>query len=296
LTLGAQRLYGRRMRIGTISQLWRYPVKSMGGERMEAARLTWRGIPGDRGWAVYDESRNGITGAKRLPPLRGCRARYVSEPVPGAGSPPAEITLPDGTRILSDWADAARRLGDLFGRPVSLHSLGPAGSETAPRLTSEGESPDTIRALNGLLPGEPMPDMSEFPPERLRLLRQGNFFDALPIHLLTRTTLRTLARLAPESVWDERRFRPNVLVEADDPEGYPELGWIGRRLRVGSAVIEVVTGCPRCVMVTQPVEDVPQDHRVMRTLVRETKHTAGIYAGVAAEGEMRVGDEVELLE
>ena len=283
------------MRIGTVSQLWRYPVKSMAGERMDLAMVTRRGIPGDRGWAVFDETRNGITGAKRLPLLRGCRARYPSEPVAGAASPPAEIALPDGGSVRTDAADAARRLSDHFGRPVSLRSLGPAGSESAQRLTSEGETPDTIRALNGLMPGEPMPDLSEFPPERLRLLRQGNFFDAFPIHLLTRTTLRTLARLAPESTWDERRFRPNLLIEADDGEGYPELGWIGRRLRVGSAVIEVVTGCPRCVMVTQPVEDVPQDHRVMRTLVRETRHTAGIYAGVVEEGEARVGDEVRMV-
>ena len=284
------------MRSGTVSQLWRYPVKSMGGERLEAAALTWRGIPGDRGWAVYDESRQGITNAKRLPLLRACRARYASEPVAGASSPPVEITLPDGARVMSDSPDAARRLGDLLGRAVALRALGPTGSESAPRLTSEGETPDTLRALMGLLPDEPEADMSEFPPERLRLLRQGNFFDALPIHLLTRATLRTLARLAPESVWDERRFRPNLFVESDDADGYPELAWIRRRVRVGTAVIDVVTGCPRCVMVTQPVDDVPQDHRVMRTLVRETRHTAGIYAGIAGEGQVRVGDEVEVLE
>jgi uncharacterized protein YcbX len=283
------------MRIGTITRLWRYPVKSMGGEPLETAALTWRGIPGDRGWAVYDETRNGITNAKRLPLLRACRARYTSEPVPGAGSPPAEIVLPEGAPVLSDSADAARRLGDLVGRPVTLRALGPAGSDAAPRLTTDGESPDTVRELMGVLPGEPMPDLSEFPPERLRLLRQGNFFDALPIHLLTRTTLGTLARLAPESTWDERRFRPNLLVETDAPGDYPELGWIRRRLRVGDAVIEIAAGCPRCVMVTQAVDELPQDHRVMRTLVRETKHTAGIYARVAEEGEVRVGDQVQML-
>lgn len=282
------------MRIGTVSRLWRYPVKSMGGERLEAAMLSWRGIPGDRGWAVYDEARAGITNAKRQVALRACRARYADEPVAGAVPPPAVITFPDGASAASDSPEAALRLSGLLGRDVALRSLGPAGSEAAPRITMEGESEDTVRALMGVLPGEPLPDLSDFPPERLRQLRQGNFFDALPLHVLSRATLETLARLAPESAWDERRFRPNLLVETDDRDGYPELAWIGRRLRAGSAVLEIVAGCPRCVVVTQPVDELPQDHRVMRTLVRETKHTAGIYARVAAEGLVRAGDAIDL--
>jgi uncharacterized protein YcbX len=71
-------------RVGTVSQLWRYPVKSMGGERLARATLTVRGIPGDRGWALFDETRGGVTNAKRLAPLRNCRVRYSSEPVAGA--------------------------------------------------------------------------------------------------------------------------------------------------------------------------------------------------------------------
>lgn len=283
------------MRVGTISQLWRYPVKSMGGERLESASVSFRGIPGDRGWAVFDETRAGVTNAKRQPALRAVRASYPTEPVAGEASPPARITLPDGASFASDSADLGPRLSELLGKPVSMRGLGPAGSEAAARITLEGEPEEVVRALNGILPGEPMPDFSEFPPERLRLLRQGNFFDALPIHLLTRTTLNTLARLAPESVWDVRRFRPNLFVEASETDGYPEQAWHRRRVRVGTTVIEVVTGCPRCVVVTQPVDDVPQDHRIMRTLVRETKHTAGIYARVVEEGQVREGDAVELL-
>lgn len=282
------------MRIGLLARLWRYPVKSMAGESLESAALTRRGIPGDRGWAVYDESRNGITGGKRLPVLRRCRAAAASTPIPGAPPPPAEIILPDGARFRTDAPDAAARLSALCGRTVTLRSLGPEGSESAPRLTMAAETPETIRELMGLAPGEPEADMSAFPAERLRELRQGNFFDAFPIHLLTRTTLRTLERLAPESNWDERRFRANLLVDADDSAGYPELAWIGRRLLLGEAVLEVVTGCPRCVMVTHALDDVPQDPRIMRTLVRETHHIAGIYARVERAGVIRVGDELRL--
>ena len=284
------------MRIGTISQLYRYPVKSMAGERLESAAISFRGIPGDRGWAVYDETRAGVTNAKRQPLLRTIRASYPTEPVAGEASPPARITFPDGASFASDSSELPPRLAELLGRPVSMRGLGPAGSEAAARITLEGEPEEVVRALNGILPDEPMPDFSEFPPERLRQLRQGNFFDALPIHMLTRTTLGTLARLAPESVWDVRRFRPNLFIEATELDGYPEQGWLRRRVRAGTAVIEVVTGCPRCVVVTQPVDDVPQDHKIMRTLVRETKHTAGIYARVVQEGQVRVGDAVELLD
>lgn len=283
------------MRIGTVSGLWRYPVKSMAGERLESTALTERGIPGDRGWAVYDEARNGISGAKRLPALRTCQARYPMEPVSGEASPPVEITLADGTQVRSDTPEAATRLGVLLGRPVSLRALGPAGTESEPRLTMDMETPETVRQLNGLIPGEPMPDYSALPPEKLGLLRQGNYFDAYPLHLLTRTTLRTLARLAPESMWDERRFRPNVLIDAVLADGYPELEWIGRQIRIGTAVIEVVMGCPRCVMVTQAADELPQDHRTMRTLVRETKHLAGVYARVLTAGAMRPGDEVQFV-
>ena len=283
------------MRIGTVLALWRYPVKSMAGERRESATVTRFGIPGDRGWAVYDETRSGVTGAKRMPGLRGCGARYLTEPVAGESPPPAEILLPDGDTIPTDAPDAGERLSRHLGRPVTLRALGPAGTDAAPRVSTSAETPDVVRTIQGLVAGEPAPDMSGFTAERLRLLRHDNFFDAFPIHLLTDATLRTLARVAPDSVWDPRRFRPNVFMAAEDG-GYPEQAWLGRRVRIGGATIEVVCGAPRCVMVTQPVEDLPQDHRVMRTLVRETHHTAGIYASVVEAGDVRAGDAIELLD
>jgi uncharacterized protein YcbX len=282
------------MHIGTITQLWRYPVKSMGGERLRSATLARRGIPGDRGWAVYDETRGGITTAKRLPRLRDCRARYTVEPEATEASPRAEVTFPDGTSMSTDTSELAQRLSALVGPAVSLRALGAAGSEAPPRVTTAGESPEAIRALMGILPDEPEPDYRAFTPERLRALRQGNFFDAFPLHLLTRTTLRTLARLAPESDWNERRFRANLIVEAEDGDGFPELDWVGRKLRIGQVLLDVVMGCPRCVMVTLAENDLPQDLRMMRTLVRRANHLAGIYLSVNEAGEVSEGDAIEL--
>jgi MOSC domain-containing protein len=282
------------MKIGTVTQLWRYPVKSMAGEALTVARIGTRGIAGDRAWAVFDETRGGITGGKRIPALRGCRVRYLVEPDPDAAPPAVEITWSTGT-CTSDAPDASSRLGEHLGRPVSLHALGSVGTGTAPRLTLEGESPEVVRDLMGVLPGEPMADLTGLSGEPLRRLREGNFFDAYPIHVLSRTTLETLRRVAPESDWDERRFRSNIFIEVNSGASYPEHGWIGRRVRIGGVVLHVAVGCPRCVMVTQPVDELAQDHRIMRTLVRETSHTAGIYADVVESGEVRVGDPIALL-
>ena len=81
-----------------VISIHRYPVKSMAGEDLEEATLGERGLPGDRAWAVRDEVRGGIRGAKKLPRLMECAARYEKAPAP-EGSSPAEITLPGGETL-----------------------------------------------------------------------------------------------------------------------------------------------------------------------------------------------------
>ena len=86
--------------IGTVQELWRYPVKSMVGEQLERATIGPLGLPGDRGWALRDESAGEIRGGKKLPALMRCTARYLREP--GEGAAPAEITFPDGSSVTTD--------------------------------------------------------------------------------------------------------------------------------------------------------------------------------------------------
>lgn len=300
-------MHGAPVIIGTVAGLWRYPVKSMAGEACDSVTLGPRGVPGDRGWAVWDEQRQGITSAKRLPSLRACAVRYLAEPTIGEGSPEVEVRLPDGRVFRSGMPGTSAPLSDYLGRPVSLRPLGPLGSDTPPRLTMQGEPEEAVRAMHALAPGEPMPDYTGFTPDRLRVLRQGNFFDAYPLHLLTHTSLQSLAALAPGSRWDPRRFRMNLLIDspsagsssvdgaAPSLDRYPEQAWVGRRLRIGSAVIDVAIGCPRCAAVTQPVDELPQDREIMKTLVRETHHVAGVYATVVVPGVARVGDVCALV-
>jgi len=115
------------MTIARVTELWRYPVKSMAGEKLDRSSLGAAGIPGDRGWAVRDEVRGGIRGAKKLPGLMQCSARYLEEPGDGATRvPAAEITLPSGERVRADAPGAADKVGAAIGSRVTLWPLQPA--------------------------------------------------------------------------------------------------------------------------------------------------------------------------
>jgi uncharacterized protein len=98
-----------------VEELWRYPVKSMGGERLASATVDELGIEGDRRWGVIDRRTGRLLTGRREPALLLARARHL-----GPGQ--VEITLPDGT-LTTDDAD----LSDWLGHPVALV---PSSSET----------------------------------------------------------------------------------------------------------------------------------------------------------------------
>jgi uncharacterized protein YcbX len=282
---------------GRVAEIWRYPVKSMGGERLQAVPVTAQGLPGDRAWAVRDEVRGGIRGAKKIPGLMRCKARYPRPPT--QTSDLAEITLPDGSRLTTHDHDASRRISDAVGQPVTLWPLQPRdqvehyrrGAPTHTDVSTE------LRALFGLLPDEPLPDLSVFPREVLVFeTPPGTYFDAFPLLLMTDASLRALQARAPQSVIDVRRFRPNFMITTPPwEEGFVETAWLGRKLRVGGATLEVTIACPRCVMITHGFEDLPRDPSIMRTLVREAAQKLGVYARVTEPGAVAVGDIVEFL-
>lgn len=282
-------------RLGRVAEIFRYPVKSMAGERLDGVELGAGGLPGDRAWAVRDEVRGGIRGAKKLPGLMACRARYPKPP-PASGSGPAEIALPDGSRVATDAPDAAARVSRAIGHEVSLWPLLPAESLDHYRrgAPTHDDLLEEMRALFCRLPEEPLPDLSVFPPELLEFESPpGTYFDAFPLLLLSTASLATMQARAPASRFDVRRFRPNLLVEAEaGGADFPELAWVGAALRVGSATLRVGVACPRCVMTTHGFDDLPKDPGVMRALVREAGGCLGVYASVEEPGRVAAGDAV----
>jgi uncharacterized protein YcbX len=284
--------------LGAVMEIRRYPVKSMEGEVLDATALGARGLPGDRAWAVRDEVRGGIRGGKKIPALMRLSAVYPSPPA-AEGSSPAVITLPDGSTCRTNDPDVNERLSRALDHPVSLWPLLPPdaldhyrrGQPTHPDFEEE------MRAVFGRAPDEPLPDLTVFPPELFEFESPlGTYFDAFPLLLMSTSSLRTMQTRRPESRFDVRRFRPNLLIDTAAVDGFPETAWTGRRLRVGDALLQVTVSCPRCVMTTHGFADLPRDPGVMRALVKEAGGTLGVYATVEVPGTVHRGDGVALLD
>ena len=287
------------MLIGRVCEIWRYPVKSMLGEKLREAPVDAKGICGDRGWAVRDEVRGGIRGAKKLGALMRCAARYLEEPAPGR-IPAPEITLPDGTGVRANAPGAAAAVSRAIEHEVSLWPQLPADALDHYRrgAPDHAEPIQELRAIFGRTADEPLPDFAKFPRELFEYESPpGTYFDAYPLHLLTTATLERLAKDAPASLIDVRRFRPNFLIETSPGlEGYVEAVWEGRRLSVGGLAIEATIACPRCVMVTHGFADLPKDPAILRAIVREAAQSIGLYARPTSAARVAVGDPVELVD
>lgn len=285
-----------------VAEIYRYPVKSLLGERLMSTRIDQMGVIGDRAWALKDEQRGGLTGAKRFPALMDMSARFVREPTADARSPDVRIRDQHGNEFSSDQADANAHLSRALDNAVSLWPLLPANDTEHYRRQPEPQGSDPRAALREVFArtdDEPLPDVSRFPPLlATHYTPPGTYFDAFPLLVLTRNSLRALQQRAIaagiDAIFDVRRFRPNLLLESAE-EGFVENGWSGRRLRVGSALLSLEMACPRCIMTTHGFAELPRDPRIMRALVRHNAGNLGVYASVLEAGQVTAGDPVELL-
>lgn len=290
-----------------VKEIWRYPVKSMQGERLEETMLAKSGIPFDRGWALRDATET-ITSAKKIAALLNCKARYLEGTNAGT-VPHVEITLPDGSTVRSDDAGVNARLTEALGQEVTLWPLQPAEDSEHYRTKVKPSSPEELEAglreMFAVKPDEPLPDLAAIPPALLAEVSEyasprGTYFDLYPVNVLTEASLRHFGKLTPESTLDVRRFRPNFLLEDDEGlSALAEFDWTGKKIGLGAAELDVDIECMRCVMTTRAQEApglaaLPRDSNIMRTLVRETGHNLSVYANVAKPGLVKVGDEVTL--
>ena len=245
-----------------VVSLWRYPVKSMQGEELDAVRISRRGLLGDRAYAVVDERDGRVASAtdtRRWPSLFDFEAFYDPPPVVGRATPPVRIALPNGRVVASDDPDVDRVLSLALGRGARLKARGD-GDEDAPGLDA-GEG--------------------------------AGFFDAATVHLVTTSTLERLRALYPSGRFDVRRFRPNLVIDTNGRPGFVENGWVGATLTIGGGVrLEVTEPCERCVMTTLAQADLPYDPGILTTAVTANEVNVGVYARVLRGGDVTRGQAV----
>ena len=164
-----------------VLELWRYPVKSLQGERLESAMVTAGGLEGDRRFAIFDvETGFGLT-ARRAPELLFASATWHED-----GS--VDITLPDGSHATDDDA-----LSEWLGRRVELR----AADGQTPRRYENPEVDFEREAERDWAPFEGAP---------------GAFHDSSGARV-------SLVSTATIGSWDRRRFRSNVLLDGAGEDG-----------------------------------------------------------------------------
>jgi uncharacterized protein YcbX len=227
-------------RVGTVTRLWRYPVKSVVGEECERINLNARGVEGDRRYAILNaEGRPGSGKTTRrfrqIDGLLDLRAVYQ-------GDFP-ELIFEDGRRMLANDPQIHSALSATLKVPVTL-----------------------------------------------ALEDEVSYLDAGPVHLITTAGLAWLRAALPDSVIDERRFRPNLVIDASG-HAQVERDWIGRTLAIGDSVtLRVTDRTGRCRMVTLPQGGLPHDPRVLGSIIRDADSDFGVYAEVVAPGAIARGD------
>jgi uncharacterized protein YcbX len=291
-------------RVGTIRALWRYPVKSMLGEELDAVDLSEGGVVGDRAYAVRDRETGKVASAKHpklWPNLLACRAAFVDATRPDDELPPVRIELADGNVVLSDAPDVDAVLSRFFGRDVELAHAAQNGytidqyHPDEENYDPEGHRDEVVEARLG----------AAFFNERglPSAVPEGSFFDLFPLSVLTTSSLDQLGELEPQSRFDARRFRMNVIVETP-ARGFVENEWLGRTLAIGeNAQIGVSLPDPRCVMPSLAQEDLPKDSRILKALAQHNRidvagalyPCAGVYAVAEATGVIRTDDRVSLV-
>ena len=261
----------------------------MNGTKTEEAIVTEGGLLGDRAYAVIDRSNGKVASAKypkKWARLIELSAAYLEPPAADGGIiPPVRITWPDGTQITSDGAPDAR-LSETVGRPVTL-------------TTARPDAP-SLERLDPLADDETIIDIGE-------LMMAGRFSDYAAIHLLTTATLARLAELAPGSIFNARRFRPNLMIATpEDQTGFVENDWVGCTITIGDDVrLRISDPTPRCSIPTLGQEGLPKDPEVLRAIVQHNRlpvpllgseilPCAGVYAFVVQGGTIRRDDRVRV--
>ncbi len=248
--------------VGTVAEVWRYPVKSMQGERVERMEVAPGGAVGDRVLAVVDPAARKVMSAKRYALLLEASARVD----PASGE--VVVTLPDGTEHGASDPAIHGALSSWLDQEVRLEA--PPVDGVYPMEMYSGMSDEDTPVFDW--PGPP-----------------GTWQDLADAHWLTTASLAAAAELHPAGEWDVRRFRPTALFDVPGP-GFAEDGWT--ELEVGAVRSEVLMPTMRCSMPSRAQPGLARDLAIGTTLRDRHDNNLGLYAKIVGAGSIAVGDVV----
>lgn len=266
-----------------VSGLWRYPVKSMAGERLETVTLTAAGIDGDRRWAVRDLETGKVASAKRPRPYGALLHWSARLDEDGA----VEVRSPDGATCRAGDPSLDEALSEALGRPVAMAPVEEGRDEAY-----DSEWPD--------IPGTSLSNVELELPVAM-MTGKSSFVDLAAIHLVLESSMAHLAERSGAEVGVER-FRPNVLLAGGSPDGFADLDWREVDATVGETRLRVADAAPRCVMTTLDNGAQGPAREVLATLAVEARKDFdlgtyacfGTYAEVERGGTVTVGDRFTL--
>jgi uncharacterized protein YcbX len=131
----------------------------------------------------------------------------------------------------------------------------------------------------------------------LSLLRSHrSFTDCRPVSIFSIQTVQGIGEEVGFAL-DKRRFRANIYADLTPMDGFAENAFVGCSLQIGTkAVIAVTDRDPRCKMITLDPNTAEAKPEVLRTVRDRHEGKVGLYGAVLAEGIVRPGDEIRLLD
>ncbi len=268
----------------TLTDIYRYPVKSCRGERLTEATVEPWGLAGDRRFMLVDDDDAVVT-AREHPRLVLARPRVESGAL-RAEAPdiaPLVVRVPDGSDLIVVTIWRSRLRAALVSPEADAWFSKVAGMSV--RLVYLDDP--TRRRPN---------------PAYSRDCDRVSFADGYPLILATRESLDAVngwiaeGPLAQEGPLPMRRFRPSVVVSG--APAWAEDGW--RRLRIGAATFRVVKSCDRCVLTTIDPDTAAKGKEPIATLARYRRWDGKTWFAVNLIpddlGPINVGDEVEVLD
>ena len=242
--------------VGIVKALYHHPVKSMGGEKVDETEVVWTGIKGDRRYAFIKSE--------------GSKSEQVNFPwFTGRDYPPIVLYKAKFVNPL-----------DIDKSPVEV--------ETPDGRVFPVDSEDLREEL------------MEATGINVYLMRLGRgTYDGMPVSILGVATIESVGKRAGMAELEPRRFRPNILVETPEAvEGFED-NWVGGLLIIGdrdnSPKILVARKDPRCMMINIDPLTGKQTPQVLKEVAKSRNKEMGVYASVAEEGIIRVGDSIRLI-